>query len=129
MCSSDLIHTAEKLSAFQLFFCTISRHVHFLHVFISPKYHKRGLYCVCKLKAAGRRQQQKNRKVRDIMKTYKYFALICAAVVAAASTGCSSNSGTSSDTGSSVVSSADTSHQTSEAGTSPSSVLEQGQAK
>lgn len=51
------------------------------------------------------------------MKTYKYFALICAAVVAAASTGCSSNSGTSSDTGSSVVSSADTSHQTSEAGT------------
>ena len=51
------------------------------------------------------------------MKTYKYFALICAAVVAAASTGCSSNSGTSSDTGSSVVSSADASHQTSEAGT------------
>lgn len=51
------------------------------------------------------------------MKTYKYFALICAAVVAAASTGCSSNSGTSSDTGSSVVFSADTSHQTSEAGT------------
>lgn len=53
------------------------------------------------------------------MKTYKYFALICAAVVAAASTGCSGNSGTSSDsgTGSSVVSSADESHKTSEAGT------------
>ncbi len=51
------------------------------------------------------------------MKTYKYFALICAAVVAAASTGCSNNSATSGSTGSSVTSTNDTSHTTSEAGT------------
>lgn len=51
------------------------------------------------------------------MKTYKYFALICAAVVAAASTGCSNNSANSGSTGSSVTSTNDTSHTTSEAGT------------
>lgn len=51
------------------------------------------------------------------MKTYKYFALICAAVVAAASTGCSGNSVNSGSTGSSVTSTNDTSHTTSEAGT------------
>lgn len=51
------------------------------------------------------------------MKTYKYFALICAAVVAAASTGCSNNSANSGSTGSSVTSTNDTSHTISEAGT------------
>lgn len=51
------------------------------------------------------------------MKNYKYFALICAAVVAAASTGCSNNSANSGSTGSSVTSTNDTSHTTSEAGT------------
>ena len=51
------------------------------------------------------------------MKTYKYFALICAAVVAAASTGCSNNSANSGSTGSSVTSTNDTSHTTSETGT------------
>lgn len=50
------------------------------------------------------------------MKSYRYFALICATVVAAASTGCS-NGNSASGTSSTVSSSADASHTTSEAGT------------